>query len=160
MFSAALPQAQVPPYQLRLPACLAFSSVFWEERSSRASSCSEKPKPQVTEGTIQHASRCLDSTLNFRGEQREISLSAQLLSSRGAPAQQTCWEQLAWPLAIYYCDIILYLIAPSSNSNSHSLPLGAFKYFCGVLLFIGVFVSSLLHYLFITWDCAWYRRSW
>lgn len=62
---------------------------------------------------------------------------------------QTHWEQLTRPFAICYWDIVLYLIAPSSNSNQHSLPLGAFKYLCGVLLFIGVFLSSLLHYLFI-----------
>lgn len=71
-----------------------------------------------------------------------------------APAPQTGWEQLTQPLAIYYCNIILYLIALSSNSNLQSLPLGAFKYLHCVLLFIGVFVSSLLHYLFIIWDCT------
>jgi len=71
-----------------------------------------------------------------------------------APAPQTGWERLTQPLAIYYRNIILYLIAPSSKSNLQSLPLGAFKYLRGVLLFIGVFVSSLLHYLFIIWDCT------
>ena len=71
-----------------------------------------------------------------------------------AAAPQTCWEQLTQPPAIYYRNIILYLIALSSNSNLQGLPLGAFKYLCGVLLFIGVFVSSLLHYLFIIWDCT------
>lgn len=71
-----------------------------------------------------------------------------------APAPRTAWEQLTQPLAIYYRNIILYLIAPTSNSNLQSLPLGAFKYLCGVLLFIGVLVSSLLHYLFIIWDCT------
>lgn len=76
------------------------------------------------------------------------------MAVREAPAPRTGWEQLTQPLAIYYRNIILYLIAPTSNSNLQSLPLGAFKYLCGVLLFIGVLVSSLLHYLFIIWDCT------
>lgn len=69
-------------------------------------------------------------------------------------APLTRWEQLTQPLAIYYHNIILYLTAPSSHSNLQSLPLGAFKYLCGELLFIVVFVSSLLRYLFITQHCT------
>lgn len=76
------------------------------------------------------------------------------MAVREAPVPQTGWERLTQPLTIYYRNIILYLIAPSSSSSLQSLPLGAFKYLCGVLLFIGVFVSSLLHYLFIIWDCT------
>lgn len=83
------------------------------------------------------------------------SLNPAEWASGEVAASQPSWEQLlTQPLPIYYRCIILYLIAPSSNSNLQSLPLGAFKYFCGVLLFIGVFLSSLLHYLFIIWACA------
>lgn len=39
------------------------------------------------------------------------------MAVREAAAPQTGWEQLTQPLAIYYHNIILYLIALPSNSN-------------------------------------------